>query len=33
MFSSVMTKNSNWEILTKSLSTFKRLDGIKDEKL
>ena len=26
------TKNLNWEILTKNLFTFKRWDGIKDEK-
>ena len=25
MFFSVITKNSNWEILTKNLVTFKRL--------
>ena len=30
---SVITKNSNWEILTKNLVTFKRKDGVKDEKL
>ena len=29
----VITKNSNWEILPKNLVTFKRLDGVKDEKL
>ena len=33
MFFSVMTKNSNWEILLKNLVTFKRSDGIKDEKV
>ena len=33
MFFSVITKNSNWEILTKNLVTFKRWDGVKDEKL
>ena len=27
-----MTKNSNWEILPKNLVTFKKQDGIKDEK-
>ena len=27
MFFSVMTKNLNWEILTKNLVTFKRWDG------
>ena len=32
MFFSVITKNLNWEILTKNLLTFKRWDGIKDEK-
>ena len=32
MFFSVMTKNLNWEILTKNLLTFKRWDGVKDEK-
>ena len=32
MFSSVITKNLNWEILTKNLVTFKRWDGVKDEK-
>ena len=32
MFFSVITKNSNWEILTKNLVTFKRWDGVKDEK-
>ena len=31
MFFSVITKNLNWEILTKSLVIFKRLDGVKDE--
>ena len=31
---SVITKNLNWEILTKNnLVTFKRWDGVKDEKL
>ena len=33
MFFSVITKNLNWEILSKNLVTFKRWDGIKDEKL
>ena len=33
MFFSVITKNSNWEILTQNLVTFKRLDVVKDEKL
>ena len=32
MFSSVITKNLNWEILTKNLVTFKRWDGGNDEK-
>ena len=32
MFFSVLTKNLNWEILTKNVVTFKRWDGIKDEK-
>ena len=32
MFVSVITKNLNWEILTKTLVTFKRWDGVKDEK-
>ena len=30
MFFSVLTKNIKWNILTKNLVTFKRLDGIKD---
>ena len=33
MFYSVITKNSNREILTKNLVTFKRNDEVKDEKL
>ena len=33
MFFSVITKNSNWESLTKNLVLFKRQDGVKDEKL
>ena len=33
MFFSVITKNSNCDILTKNLVTFKRQDGVKDEKL
>ena len=33
MFFSAITKNVNWEILTKNLVTFKRWDGVKDEKL
>ena len=32
MFFSVMTKNLNWEILTKNLVTFKRWEGFKDGK-
>ena len=32
MFFSVITKNLNWEILTKNLVTFKRWDGPKDKK-
>ena len=32
MFFSVISKNLNWEILTKNLATFKRWDGVKDEK-
>ena len=32
MFFSVITKNSNWEISNKNLVTFKRYDGVKDEK-
>ena len=31
MFFSVITKNSNCEILTKNLVTFKISDGVKDE--
>ena len=31
MFFSVITRNLNWEILTKNLVTFKRWDGVKDE--
>ena len=33
MFFSVITKNLNWEISTKNLVTFKRWDGVKDEKI
>ena len=29
---SVITKNLNWEILTKNLVTFERWDGVRDEK-
>ena len=32
MFFCVITKNLNWEILTKTLVSFKRWDEIKDEK-
>ena len=32
MFVSVITKNLNWEILTKNLITFKRWDAVKDQK-
>ena len=28
----VITKNLNWKILTKNLVTFKKWDGLKDEK-
>ena len=31
MFFSVITKNLNWEILTRNLVTFKKWDGVKDE--
>ena len=30
MFFSVITKNLNWDILTKNLLTFKRRDWVKD---
>ena len=33
MFCSAITKNSDWEILTKNLVTFKRKDREKYEKL
>ena len=29
---SIIIKNLNWEILTMNLVTFKRWDGVKDEK-
>ena len=29
---SVITKNLNWQLLTKNLVTFKGQDGVKDEK-
>ena len=32
MLFSVITKNLNWEILTKNLVTFKKWDGVKDKK-
>ena len=32
MFFSVITENLNWEIVTKNLVTFKRWDGVKDQK-
>ena len=32
MLVSLITKSLNWEILTKTLFTFKRWDGVKDEK-
>ena len=32
MFFSVLSKNLNWEILTKNLVTIKRWDRVKDEK-
>ena len=31
MLFSVITKNLNWEILTKNLVTFKRWEWVKDE--
>ena len=33
MFCSAINKNSNWEISTKNLATFKRSDEVKDKKL
>ena len=33
MFFSVTVKNSNFKILTKNFVTYKRWDGVKDEKL
>ena len=33
IFFSVKTKNSNWEILVNNLVTFKKWDGVKDEKI
>ena len=32
MFFSVITKNLNWQILTKNLVTFKLWNEVKDEK-
>ena len=32
MFLPVKTKNFNWEILTQNLVTFKKWDGVKDQK-
>ena len=32
MFFPIITKNLNWEILTKNLSTLKKWDRVKDEK-
>ena len=32
MFLSVITNNLNWEILAENLVTFKRWDGVMDEK-
>ena len=32
MFLPLITKNLNWEILTKNLVTFKRWDWVKGEK-
>ena len=32
MFYSVMTEKLNWEISTKNVGTFKRWDGVNDEK-
>ena len=32
MFVSFITKNLNWEILTKTLVIFKRWDRVKDDK-
>ena len=31
-FLSLIAKNLNWEILSKNLVTFKKWDGVKDEK-
>ena len=32
IFFSFIIKNSKWEILTKNIATFKRWDGVKDER-
>ena len=32
MFFSAITKNLNWEVLTKNLVTFRRWNGVRDEK-
>ena len=32
MAKTFITRNLNWEILIKNLVTFKRWDGVKDEK-
>ena len=32
MFFYVVIKNLNWEVLTNNVVTFKRRDGVKDEK-
>ena len=32
MFFYVIIKNLNWEVFTKTLVTFKRWDGVKDDK-
>ena len=32
MFLYVITNNINWKILTNNLATFKRLNGVKNEK-
>ena len=33
MFFLFLTKNINWEILTKNFVTFKTWDGVKDKKI
>ena len=32
MFSPIVTKNLNWQFLPKNLATFKRWDGVENEK-